>query len=67
LSYNFQESTSYVLACKLKSLNSNLKRWNEEMLGNVGKKKKELMEGIRELDVISEGQPLFEVKEGIYV
>jgi len=25
------------------------------------------MEGIRELDVISEGQPLFEVKEGIYV
>jgi hypothetical protein len=37
------------------------------MLGNVGKKKKELMEGIRELDVISEGQPLFEVKEGIYV
>lgn len=64
LSNSFQESSSYVLACKLKALRLDLKKWNEEVLGNVGKKKKDLMHGIRELDFIAEGRPL--TKEGIY-
>jgi hypothetical protein len=34
------------------------------VLGNVGKKKKDLMHGIRGLDFIAEGQLL--TKEGIY-
>jgi hypothetical protein len=39
LSYNFQRSPSFVLMRKLKPLNTNLKKWNEEVFGNVGKQK----------------------------
>jgi hypothetical protein len=60
MSYSFQGSPSYVLACKLKALKSDLKKWNEEVFGNVGKKKKDLLDGIRELDIIAEGRPLTE-------
>jgi hypothetical protein len=48
---------SYVLASKLKALKADLKKWNEELFGDVGKKKKkknELLAGIRELDIIAE-------------
>jgi hypothetical protein len=38
-SYKFQGSPSFVLARKLRAL----KKWNEEIFGNVGKKKKELV------------------------
>jgi hypothetical protein len=44
--YGFQGSPSHVLACKLKALKSDLKKWNEKVFGNVGKKKKDLMDGI---------------------
>lgn len=36
----------------LKALKVHLKKWNEEILGNVGKRKKDFMDGIRELDVM---------------
>jgi hypothetical protein len=37
-----------------------LKKWNAEVFGNVGKRKKVLLDGIRELDMIAEGRPLNE-------
>jgi len=45
---------SYVLANKLKALKTDLKKWNEAVFGDVGKKKNELLEGIRELDLVKE-------------
>jgi hypothetical protein len=57
-SYQFEGCPSYVLACKLKALKSDLRKWNEEIFGEVGKRKKALLEGIRELDVIGEGRSL---------
>jgi hypothetical protein len=47
-----------VLACKLSALKTDLKKWNEEIFGNVRKQKKDLVDGIRELDMIAEGRPL---------
>jgi len=44
----------------LKALKVDLKKWNDEVFGVVGKKK-ELLEGIREWDCIEEGRGL--VKE----
>jgi hypothetical protein len=48
------------LAFKLKALKTDLKKWNAEVFGDVGKKKKELLEGIRELDSVDEGRGLEE-------
>jgi hypothetical protein len=59
LSYNFHGLPSYILASKLKALKADLKKWNEEVFGDVGKKK-ELLEGIRDLDVIAEDRDLVE-------
>jgi hypothetical protein len=52
-----QGSSSYALARKLKALKLDLKKWNEEIFGNVGQRKKE-MDGIRKLDMIAEGRSL---------
>jgi hypothetical protein len=49
-----------VLAKKLKALKADLKKWNEEVFGDVGKKK-ELLEGIKELEGLEESRGL--VKE----
>jgi soluble P-type ATPase len=49
-----------VLANKLKALKVNLKKWNVEVFSDVGKKKKELLEGIRELECIDEDQEFVE-------
>jgi hypothetical protein len=54
MSYEFYGLPSYVLANKLKALKADLKKWNEEVFGDVGKKKNELLEGIRELDLVKE-------------
>ncbi|XP_059428690.1 uncharacterized protein LOC132162467 [Corylus avellana] len=35
----FQGAPSYIIACKLKALKSDLKAWNEEDFGNIEKKK----------------------------
>jgi hypothetical protein len=42
-SYDFQGLPSYVLAHKLKALKVDLKIWNAEVFGDVGKKKNELL------------------------
>jgi len=54
MSYEFYGLPSYILANKLKALKTNLKKWNEEVFGDVRKKKNELLEGIRDLDLIEE-------------
>jgi hypothetical protein len=38
-SNHFQVSPNYILGCKLKALKTNLRAWNEEVFGNIGKKK----------------------------
>jgi len=43
MSYEFSGLPSYVLANKFKALKTNLKKWNEEVFADVGKKKKELL------------------------
>jgi hypothetical protein len=60
LSYEFSGLPSFVLANKLKALKKDLKKWNIEVFGDIGKKKKELLEGIRELDAIEECRSLEE-------
>jgi hypothetical protein len=39
-----------------------LKKWNEEDFGNIGKQKNDLLVGIRDLNIIAEGRPLFDSK-----
>jgi hypothetical protein len=58
--YEFHGFPSYVLANKLKALKVDLKKWNVDVFGDVGKKKNELLEGIRELECIDEDQELVE-------
>jgi hypothetical protein len=54
MSYEFYGLLSYVLVDKLKALKTDLKKWNDEVFDDVRKKKNELLEGIRELDLIEE-------------
>jgi hypothetical protein len=60
VSYRVQGSLSFVLVRKLKALKIDLKKWNEGVFYNVGKQERDHVDGIRELDVIAEGRPLFE-------
>lgn len=41
LSFEFLGLPSFILANKLKALKTDLKKWNEEVFGDIGKKKKE--------------------------
>jgi hypothetical protein len=59
-SYIFQGLPSFVLANKLKTLKVDLKKWNAEVFRDVGKKKKELLEGINELECFEEARGLVE-------
>jgi hypothetical protein len=59
-SYTYEGLPSFVLANKLKSLKLDLKKWNEEVFGDIGRKKKELLEGIQEMDVLAENRGLLE-------
>jgi hypothetical protein len=45
-SYYFEGNPSYLLARKLKALKSDLKKWNVEVFGDIGKHKKELGGGV---------------------
>jgi hypothetical protein len=38
--YRFEGCPSYVLACKLKALKGDLRKWNDEIFGDVGKRKR---------------------------
>ena len=42
-SYSFTGPSSLVLACKLKALKEDLKKWNHQEFGNVGFKPKQLL------------------------
>jgi len=59
-SYECSGLPSHILAFKLKALKTDLKKWNAEVFGDVRKKKKELLEGICELDSVDEGRGLEE-------
>jgi hypothetical protein len=56
--YQFYGTPSYILAHKLKALKLDLKRWNEEVFGNVSFKRKLLFEKLTEMDVLAETRPL---------
>ena len=45
---------SYVLDQKFNALKGDMKKWNEEVYGNVGKQKKEMEAGICRYDSIEE-------------
>jgi hypothetical protein len=59
-SYSFESLPSFVLANKMKTLKMDLKKWNEEVFGDIGRKKKELLEGIKEMDVVAKNRGLME-------
>jgi hypothetical protein len=50
-SYIFQITPSFVLARKLKALKLDFKKWNEEVFGNVERKKGSLLEDLQALGV----------------
>jgi hypothetical protein len=54
MSNAFSSLPSFILANKFKALKTDLKKWIEEVFGDTGKKKKELLEGIQELDLVEE-------------
>jgi hypothetical protein len=47
------------LACKLEALKTELKKWNEEVFGNVEKSKRVLSDELRNLDLVAEGRSLY--------
>ncbi len=57
-SYQYEGTPSFILAKKLKALKLDLKKWNEEVFGNVGYKRQQLMIQLDQLDVIAEDRPL---------
>jgi hypothetical protein len=61
-SYSVEGNPSYVFAHKLKALKGDLKKWNVEVFGDVGKRKKELKEELGELDSIVESRELTKVE-----
>jgi hypothetical protein len=42
MSYNFQSSSSFFLARKLKALKADLRAWNKHVFGNVDNQKKNM-------------------------
>ena len=61
--YEFTGTPSFVLACKLKALKEDLKKWNRETFGDVHYKKHCKMREILELDVKEGLEGLSEVKQ----
>jgi len=59
-SYSFQSTPSYVLACKLKALKQDLKKWNEEVFGDVEKNKRKIFEELQAFDAIEGSKALVE-------
>jgi hypothetical protein len=56
--YHFQGSPSFIVACKIKALKMDLKKWNEEVFGNIDSNKSKLLDDLRELDAIEEVRAL---------
>jgi hypothetical protein len=59
-SYQIEGTPSFILAKKLKALKSDLKKWNDEVFGNVAHKRNQLMTELNKLDVDVEDRPLSE-------
>uniref|UniRef100_A0A2N9GE37 Reverse transcriptase domain-containing protein n=1 Tax=Fagus sylvatica TaxID=28930 RepID=A0A2N9GE37_FAGSY len=59
-SYQIEGTPSFILAKKLKALKSDLKKWNDEVFGNVAHKRNQLMIELNKLDVDMEDRPLSE-------
>jgi hypothetical protein len=57
-SYQFQGSPSFIFARKIKALKMDLKKWNEEVFGNIDCNKNKLLYDLRELDGIEEVRAL---------
>ncbi|XP_030939916.1 uncharacterized protein LOC115964808 [Quercus lobata] len=49
--YHFVGPPSYVLACKLKALKSDLKHWNKHVFGDVAFRKKSLLTELLDIDM----------------
>jgi hypothetical protein len=62
-SYSFLGTPSFVLAQKLKALKVDLKRWNEQVFGNVEFRKKALLEELNALDCLEEERGLSSRRE----
>lgn len=60
VSYDFRGSSSFVLDQKLKALKGDLKRWNEEVVGDVNCRKNQHLSEIEELDRQEESRVLEE-------
>jgi hypothetical protein len=57
-SYYVEGNLSYMMARKLIALKGDLKKWNVEVFGDIGRRKKELKEELGELDRIGEDREL---------
>ena len=57
-SFHFQGSLSFIVASKLKALKVDLRKWNEEVFGDVERKKKILWEEVCVVDIIEEVRAL---------
>jgi hypothetical protein len=63
-SFSFEGSPSFVLAKKLQALKGKIKKWNIEVLGNVGSRNKAWAEELELLDSFEEGRGLSEEERG---
>jgi hypothetical protein len=57
-SYHFLGSSSFIVANKLKALKVDLKKWNVEVFGDVGRKREILLEEVCAFDIIEEERAL---------
>jgi hypothetical protein len=57
-SYHFEGTPSFILARKLRALKLYLKKWNEEVFGNVQNKRRQAMFDLNMLDGEAELRPL---------
>ena len=55
---------NFVFANKLKALKAYLKKWNETEFGHITVQKKQLLAGLRELDVLADSRSLSAEEKG---
>ena len=63
-SYQVEATPSFVFANKLKALKADLKKWNETKFGHANVQKKQLLGGLRELDVLADSRSLSAKEKG---
>jgi hypothetical protein len=59
-SFSLHGSPSFVLACKLKALKSNLNTWNVEVFGNVEGNKRKLLKELQAVETVEGSRALVE-------